>query len=90
MKVIGVSLLLAILCSVSAVVAYERYVVAPQFAELQRVLFDGSDTIADAPSNTCPAGSYAVGIRTVSVSGGAHGFLESATIRCMELKFKKK
>jgi hypothetical protein len=84
------ALLFAVLCSLTAVELYDRYVVQPQFAEIKKTLFEASDAVVPAVDNRCPPGSYAVGIRTVSVSGGAHGFLESATLNCMQLRFKPK
>jgi hypothetical protein len=89
-KSVALILLIGLLASVTAVAVYDRYIVAPQFALLQRTLFGGSNAVIAAPGNRCPPGSYAVALSTVSVSGGNRGYLESATITCMELKFAPK
>ncbi|MDI1343274.1 MAG: hypothetical protein PSV22_04120 [Pseudolabrys sp.] len=87
---IAAGLILALLSSATAIWLYDRFVITAQFAQIDNTLFKGADVVIDGPNNRCPPGYYAVGVRTVSVSGGNRGYLESATITCMELHFKRK
>jgi hypothetical protein len=60
-----------------------------KFEEIQRVLYDGGEALVSAPGNVCPPGTYAVKVGSVSVSGGAHGFLESVNVACRQLRFNR-
>lgn len=53
--------------------------------KIQKTLYEGSDVVI--PGNSCPPGTYAVSLSTVSVGGGRAGFVESAQISCKALKF---
>lgn len=51
------------------------------------VLYGGSEVPIE--NGTCPPGTYASGVRSHSVSGGAHGYLESAWAVCKSLRFER-
>jgi len=61
-----------------------------KFLQIEKVLYEGSDlSLPPAPGNRCPPNAYAIGVASVSVSGGAHGYLESVTVTCKQLRFSK-
>jgi hypothetical protein len=59
-----------------------------RFLQIDAVLYNGNDALV-APSASCPPGTYVASINQVSVSGGAHGFLESVNYRCKALRFER-
>jgi len=60
-----------------------------KFSQIETVLYGAGGAIVPAPGNKCPDGTYAAALTQVSVSGGAHGYLESASIQCMALRFQR-
>ena len=57
--------------------------------QIEKALYEGSDASVPAPGNRCPPNTYVAAISSVSVSGGAHGYLESVSVTCKALRFSK-
>ena len=60
-----------------------------KFLQMEKVLYEGGDLSVPAPGNRCPPNTYAIAVGSVSVSGGAHGFLKSVSVTCKALRFNK-
>ncbi len=88
--------ILSVLISATAIFVYDRFFLAASNAETQAQLIRISNTLFNANANLvepvggrCPIGTSVATIGSVSVSGGAHGFLESVNFKCRPLQFDK-
>jgi hypothetical protein len=60
-----------------------------KLTEIQGVIYGGDDHAVPPIGGICPPGSFAVNVGGVSVSGGAHGYLESLNFYCRVMHFAK-
>ncbi len=75
--------------ALQAQIAQMRSELEAQIGQMQKVLYDASDTPVAQSGNKCPDGSYAFGVDSKSVTGGNAGYLESVTINCKPLRFAR-
>lgn len=60
-----------------------------KIAGIEGAIFAGDDKPVPPVGGVCPPGFFAIGVGSVSVSGGAHGYLESVNFTCRSMHFAK-